>query len=138
MRGTLRASITAAIAVSVLFPFNGSAQGRRGGQQAHPNGTLTPMTPDSRGWGWQVKASISPDTPRPFYNRAKELLFQDKQVTSYTISRYEPEFYCEVAKHFDFVWFEMQHSTMSWDEVAKMIAACPSRRGANDSHARCA
>jgi 2-keto-3-deoxy-L-rhamnonate aldolase RhmA len=101
--------------------------GRRGG--AHPMGTITPMTPDARGWGWQVKASISPDTPRPFYNRAKELLFQDKQVTSYTVSRYDPELYCEIAKHFDFTWFEMQHSTMSWDEVAKMIAACP-RAGA--------
>ena len=103
----------------------GAAGGRRGGQPAHPTGTLTPMTPDSRGWGWQVKASISPDTPRPFYNRAKELLFQDKQVTSYTVSRYDPELYCELGKHFDYIWFEMQHSTMSWDEVAKMIAACP-------------
>ena len=25
------------------------ASGRRGGQQTQPNGTLTPMTPDSRG-----------------------------------------------------------------------------------------
>jgi hypothetical protein len=23
--------------------------------------------PDERGWGWQVKASIGPATPRPFY-----------------------------------------------------------------------
>jgi 2-keto-3-deoxy-L-rhamnonate aldolase RhmA len=102
-----------------------AAGGRRGGPPVHPMGTLTPMTADARGWGWQVKASISPSTPRPFYNRAKELLFQDKQITSYTVSKYDPELYCEVGKHFDFVWFEMQHSTMSWDEVAKMIAACP-------------
>src|SRR5262245_24952041 len=80
-------------------------------------GTLTPAKPDARGWGWQVKASINPATPRPFYNKAKELLFQDKQITSYTISTYNPEFYCEVAKHFDYTWFEMQHSTMSYDEV---------------------
>ena len=39
-------------------------------------------------------------------------------------------FYCEVRKHYGFVWFEMQHSTMSWDEVAKMIAACPGPDGA--------
>jgi 2-keto-3-deoxy-L-rhamnonate aldolase RhmA len=103
----------------------GAAGGGRGRGQTHAMGTLTPMTPDSRGWGWQVKASVNPDTPRPFYNRAKELLFQDEQVTSYTISRYDPELYCEVGKHYDYVWFEMQHSTMSWDEVAKMIAACP-------------
>jgi hypothetical protein len=59
-------------------------------------GTLTPARPDTRGWGWQVKASIKPSTPRPFYNRAKELLLQDKQITSYTISSYNPDLYCEV------------------------------------------
>ena len=64
---------------------------------------------------------MSPDTPRPLYNKAKELLLQDKVVTSYTISSFKPELYCEVRKHFDFVWFEMQHSTMSWDEVRRMI-----------------
>jgi 2-keto-3-deoxy-L-rhamnonate aldolase RhmA len=88
-------------------------------------GTLTPAKPDARGWGWQVKASVNPATPRPFYNKAKELLFQDKQITSYTIDRYDEAAYCEIAKHFDYIWFEMQHSTMSWDEVRRMILACP-------------
>ena len=83
------------------------------------------MQADARGWGWQTKAIVSPTASRPLYNRAKELLFQDKQVTSYTISRFDPELYCEVGKHFDYIWFEMQHSTMSWDETARMIAACP-------------
>jgi 2-keto-3-deoxy-L-rhamnonate aldolase RhmA len=98
--------------------------GRRGGGP-QAQGTLTPMTPDARGWGWQVKASVSPSTPRPFYNRAKELLFQDQQVTSYTVSSFDTELYCEVGKHFDYIWFEMQHSTMSFDEVRRMIQACP-------------
>ena len=88
-------------------------------------GTLTPATPDARGWGWQVKASINPATPRPFYNKAKELLFQDKQITSYTIATYNPDLYCEVGKHYDYIWFEMQHSTMSFDEVRRMILTCP-------------
>ena len=95
------------------------------GQPIGGTGTVA-MTPvDARGWGWQVKASINPSTPRPFYNKAKELLFQDKQVTSYTVSSFNPDLYCEVGKHFDFVWFEMQHSTMSWDEVRRMMLACP-------------
>jgi 2-keto-3-deoxy-L-rhamnonate aldolase RhmA len=105
----------------------GQGGGRAGG--AAPGqligGTLTPAKPDARGWGWAVKASINPNTPRPFYNRAKELLLQDKQITSYTISSYNPDLYCEVGKHFDFIWFEMQHSTMSWDEVRRMVLACP-------------
>jgi 2-keto-3-deoxy-L-rhamnonate aldolase RhmA len=58
------------------------------------------------------------------------MLFSDKQVTSFTISTFDPEFYCEVRKHYGYVWFEMQHSTMSWDNIAKMIAACPGPDGA--------
>ena len=72
-------------------------QGARGGRAAgapRAQGTLTPMVPDARGWGWQVKASISPNTPRPFYNKAKELLFQDQQVTSYTISSFNTDLCC--------------------------------------------
>jgi len=103
----------------------GGAAAAAGGSGKLIGGTLTPATPDARGWGWQVKASINPSTPRPFYNRAKELLFQDKQITSYTIATYNPDLYCEVGKHFDYIWFEMQHSTMSFDEVRRMILACP-------------
>jgi len=93
-------------------------------------GSTLPDKPDARGWGWQVKALMSPDTPRPLYNRAKELLLQDKTVTSRTISTFDPDLYCEVRKHYDYVWFEMQHSTMSWDEVRRMIISCPGVDGA--------
>ena len=37
----------------------------------------------------QVKALMSLDTPRPLYNKAKELLLQDKVITSYTISTFK-------------------------------------------------
>jgi hypothetical protein len=93
-------------------------------------GTLTPAKADARGWGWQVKASMNAATPRPLYNKAKELLLQDKQITSYTLSTYNPELYCELRKHFDYIWFEMQHSTMSYDEVRRMLLACPGSDGA--------
>src|SRR5262249_26708629 len=89
-----------------------------------------PTPVDARDWGWMSKSYVSAAYKRPFYNRAKEMLFSGKQVTSYTISTFDPEFYCEVRKHYGFVWFEMQHSTMSWDNVAKMIAACPGPDGA--------
>jgi 2-keto-3-deoxy-L-rhamnonate aldolase RhmA len=85
---------------------------------------------DPRGWGWQTKSYVSANYKRPFYNKAKEMLFSGKQVTSFTIGSLDPELYCEVRKHYGFVWFEMQHSTMSWDDVAKMIAACPGPDGA--------
>ena len=123
------AACMAAGLAMVLGPSRAGAPGRRrrAGRTSGKliGGTLTPATPDARGWGWQVKASINPATPRPFYNKAKELLFQDKQITSYTIATYNPDLYCEVGKHFDYIWFEMQHSTMSFDEVRRMILACP-------------
>jgi 2-keto-3-deoxy-L-rhamnonate aldolase RhmA len=106
----------------------GGAAGRRGAAAPASGpigGTLTPKKADERGWGWQVKATMNPATPRPLYNRAKEALLNDRQITSYTVSSYDSDLYCEAAKHFDFIWFEMQHSTMSWDEVRRMIAACP-------------
>jgi 2-keto-3-deoxy-L-rhamnonate aldolase RhmA len=106
----------------------GQGGGRAGGPAKpvpQPKGTLVPLAPDSRGWGWMTKSYVSPTAQRPFYNIAKEKLFSDKQVTSYTITAFAPDFYCEVRKHFDYVWFEMQHSTLSFDEVRRMITACP-------------
>jgi len=122
--------VVAAVITTGLVMSLQAQQAPAGGRGAATDGkliggTLTPAKPDARGWGWQVKASINPNTPRPFYNKAKELLFQDKQITSYTIDRYDEAAYCEIAKHFDYIWFEMQHSTMSWDEVRRMILACP-------------
>jgi 2-keto-3-deoxy-L-rhamnonate aldolase RhmA len=100
---------------------------RRGGGAATnwQYGSVAPLMPDSRGWGWQSKSYVSAGAARPFYNLAKELLFQDKQITSYTISSFNAELYCEVGKHFDYIWFEMQHSTMSFDDVRRMILTCP-------------
>jgi 2-keto-3-deoxy-L-rhamnonate aldolase RhmA len=103
----------------------GPAQGGRGAATNWQYGNVMPLTPDARGWGWQTKSHVSSGATRPFYNLAKELLFQDKQVTSYTISSFNAELYCEVGKHFDYIWFEMQHSTMSFDEVRRMILTCP-------------
>jgi 2-keto-3-deoxy-L-rhamnonate aldolase RhmA len=110
----------AAIAAATPNPGNGNLVG----------GSILPDKPDARGWGWQVKALMSPDTPRPLYNKAKENLLQGKRVNSRTISSFDPENYCETRKHYDFVWFEMQHSTMSWDEVRRMILTCPGPDGA--------
>jgi 2-keto-3-deoxy-L-rhamnonate aldolase RhmA len=120
-------AMCAAFGVMVMHPSAQAPAQTAAGPAAGKiiGGTLTPKTPDSRGWGWQVKAMMDPKTPRPLINRAKENLFNDKQITSYTVLGYDPDLYCEVGKHFDFVWFEMQHSTMSWDDIRRMLAACP-------------
>jgi 2-keto-3-deoxy-L-rhamnonate aldolase RhmA len=68
----------------------------------------------------------SSSSARPkLYNLAKQKLAEGKQVNGHTISRFDPKAYCEAAPHYDFTWFEMQHSTLSYADVANMIAACP-------------
>lgn len=61
----------------------------------------------------------------PLYNTAKQKLLEGKQVFSFTQSKFDPAAYCEAAKHYDYTWFEMQHSTLEFKDVEAMIAACP-------------
>ena len=141
MLAQLPGTTSAAIGGQAASQAAGAGGGQRGGGRADsptvgPGNLIAgvwgenPVPLDPRGWGWMTKSYVSGSYKRPFYNKAKELLFSDKQVTSYTITRFDPEFYCEVRKHYGFIWLEMQHSTMSWDECAKMIAACPGADGA--------
>src|SRR6188508_2370713 len=73
--------------------------------------------------GWAVRASLA--GAKPLYNTAKQKLLDGKQIFSTVISRRDPDLYCQMAPHYDYVWFEMQHSTMSFADVEAMIAACP-------------
>jgi 4-hydroxy-2-oxoheptanedioate aldolase len=61
----------------------------------------------------------------PLYNTSKQKLLEGKQVFSFTQSKADPAAYCESAKHYDFTWFEMQHSTLEFRDIEAMIAACP-------------
>ena len=63
--------------------------------------------------------------PQKLYNTAKQKLLDGKQVFSVTISKPDPQAYCEAAKHYDYTWFEMQHSTLTWADIEKMVATCP-------------
>jgi len=69
--------------------------------------------------------TAQPKTKPKLYNTAKQKLLDGKQIFSFTQSKADPVEYCEWAKHYDFTWFEMQHSTLEFRDVEKMIAACP-------------
>jgi 2-keto-3-deoxy-L-rhamnonate aldolase RhmA len=64
-------------------------------------------------------------TEATLYNTAKQKLLEGKQVFSFTQSKFDIKDYCERAKHYDYAWFEMQHSTLEFKDVEQMIAACP-------------
>ncbi|HEY1220062.1 MAG TPA: aldolase/citrate lyase family protein [Bryobacteraceae bacterium] len=59
------------------------------------------------------------------YNTAKQKLLDGKQIFSFTQSTMDIKGYCEAAKHYDYTWFEMQHSTLEFKDIEAMIAACP-------------
>src|SRR5438445_6830963 len=59
------------------------------------------------------------------YNTTKQKLLEGKQVFSFTQMKFDIPGYCEAAKHYDYAWFEMQHSTLEFKDVEAMIAACP-------------
>jgi len=62
--------------------------------------------------------------PRMF-NTVKQKLAAGKSVVGGTVSIPDPDTYCAMANSgFDFLWIEMQHSPMSYQDVAHMIYAC--------------
>jgi 2-keto-3-deoxy-L-rhamnonate aldolase RhmA len=61
----------------------------------------------------------------PLYNTTKQKLLEGKQVFSYTQSKFDIAGNCEAAKHYDYTWYEMQHSTLEFKDIEAMIAACP-------------
>jgi hypothetical protein len=69
--------------------------------------------------------AIAQESSGKLYNTAKQKLLDGKQVFSVTISKPDPAAYCEAAKHYDYTSFEMQHSTLTWANIEKMIATCP-------------
>jgi 4-hydroxy-2-oxoheptanedioate aldolase len=65
------------------------------------------------------------DAPVSFFNTVKEKLARGEQVVGGTIDTADPDIYCAVANAgFDFTWIEMQHSPLTYAEVARMIWAC--------------
>jgi 2-keto-3-deoxy-L-rhamnonate aldolase RhmA len=64
------------------------------------------------------------ETPK-IYNTAKQKLQEGKPITGATVFSPDPNMYCAVANSgYDFTWIEMQHSPLTFEDVAHMIYAC--------------
>jgi 2-keto-3-deoxy-L-rhamnonate aldolase RhmA len=69
-------------------------------------------------------AAIAPGQPR-IYNTAKQKLAAGKQIVGATIFSPDANIYCAMANAgYDFLWIEMQHSPLTFGDVAKMIWSC--------------
>jgi len=74
--------------------------------------------------GMLVASLAIAQQPRIF-NTVKTKLAQGKQVVGGTVSSSDPDIYCAMAgSGFDFTWIEMQHSPLTYADVARMIYAC--------------
>ena len=125
MRATGLLGVICLALVSVVAWPHAQGGGRAGGPAKHAAGTLAPIPLDAgRPWGWATKAFMI-DPNRKLYNTAKAKLLSGQQVFSHTQSIVSAEQYCQRAPHYDFTWFEMQHSRMSFADVESMIHACP-------------
>ena len=59
------------------------------------------------------------------YNTVKSKLEAGEQVVGGTLTVPDPNIYCAMANSgYDFIWIEMQHSPLTYQEVARMIWAC--------------
>jgi len=59
------------------------------------------------------------------YNTAKQKLASGKPIVGATILSPDPNIYCAMANAgYDFLWIEMQHSPLTYGDVARMIWAC--------------
>lgn len=60
------------------------------------------------------------------FNTVMQKLAEGKQVVGGTVSTADVDIYCAMAESgFDFLWIEMQHSPLTYAQVATMIRACP-------------
>jgi len=68
----------------------------------------------------------APAAEDAYYNTVKTKLENGQKVVGGTISTNDTNIYCAMASAgFDFLWIEMQHSPLTYQEVATMIRACP-------------
>ena len=126
---TVAGCLLAAVLLATPRVIEGQAGGLGQAGPGHgPNGApgkATPIPVDAgRPWGWAVRAFMD-DPSQPLYNTTKQKMLEGKQVFSQTITSFDVKAYCDGAAKFDFSRFEMQHATIRFDEIEKMIAACP-------------
>jgi 2-keto-3-deoxy-L-rhamnonate aldolase RhmA len=76
--------------------------------------------------GLVVSAASAPTWAQDYFNTVKTKLAEGRQVVGGTVSSPDVDIYCAMANAgFDFLWIEMQHSPLTYAQVAAMIRVCP-------------
>lgn len=102
----------AAFAMALMMVTSPSAQ--RGSSPGTPNIFHLPYNP----------AALPGGTMR-MYNTAKAKLMGGGKIVGGTVYSPDPNIYCAMANSgYDFLWIEMQHSPLTYEDVARMLHAC--------------
>jgi 2-keto-3-deoxy-L-rhamnonate aldolase RhmA len=73
-----------------------------------------------------VATAGSVASAQDYFNTVKTKLAEGGQVVGGTVSSPDIDIYCAMANSgFDFLWIEMQHSPLTYAQVAAMIRVCP-------------
>jgi 4-hydroxy-2-oxoheptanedioate aldolase len=100
-----------AIAVSTTLAAAAGAQG-------------IPRPPSTQGAA-AAQAPAAAQGAQRIYNTAKQKLARGESIVGGTVTSNDPDVYCAMASSgFDFLWIEMQHSPLTYQDVARMIWAC--------------
>jgi 2-keto-3-deoxy-L-rhamnonate aldolase RhmA len=76
--------------------------------------------------GLVASATSSTSWAQDYFNTVKTKLAEGRQVVGGTVSSPDIDIYCAMANAgFDFLWIEMQHSPLTYSQVAAMIRVCP-------------
>jgi len=68
----------------------------------------------------------TPSSAQEHFNTVRTKLEAGRQVVGGTVSSPDVDIYCAMANAgFDFLWIEMQHSPLTYAQVANMIRVCP-------------
>ncbi|MBM3774539.1 MAG: hypothetical protein FJW37_05180 [Acidobacteria bacterium] len=72
----------------------------------------------------ETKGAAAPQPTIRIFNTAKKKLLEGGQIIAGSISCADPDIYSAMANSgFDFLWIEMQHSPLTFQETARMIWA---------------
>lgn len=126
-QSSFAAAVCVIACVVVAWPRAQTRQPVQGGGAPGGKGYLVPDQGKPMGWAVRdyLNNTLGWPAGKPLWNTAKQKLLDGKKINAYSISTPDTQVYCQMAPHYDFIWIEMQHSTMSWSDVAKLIAACP-------------
>jgi 2-keto-3-deoxy-L-rhamnonate aldolase RhmA len=109
------------------FPLAAPAGKESGAFNTAPPGALNTGPFDDKKWKYGPRFDVTPAVASQIWNPVMAKMKAGAKVTGGTVfSATDPETYCTMANAgYDFIWTEMQHNTKTWDQVARMWAACP-------------